>query len=350
MSVQITQGAASPLRMLRIDDGEHYEIDDDSFLPFRHIQNLGSGGSGIVEKIVHIETNSVYARKTFQVPPGEWDRVKQLFRREVEITRRLARHRHVVRLVASYSTPWAPTVILEPAADGGTLKDFLARFVSVHNKTVKASMQGILQRAFGCLANGLAFIHQHEIRHRDIKPENILIHAGFVLFTDFGISRDYSDRTRATTEGKPDSYTPRYCAPEVRFWERRTWKSDVFSLGCVFLLLYTALWPNKEVEVIVTTSWFHAHLEELAIIMKSFTRDLKVVVCMVGMLSEEEKHRPSAAEVIQLLKGSKSRYFCELCAGELRKWVTVGANPILMAYCSAKQPPRRRSGPGIYQS
>ena len=317
--MQTLQSVVSELQMLQIDEGGHYEIDDESCLPFRHIKNLGSGGSGIVEKILHTKTNSVYARKTFEVPPGGWDRVKEIFRREIEITRRLARHRHIVRLVASYSTPLAPTVILEPAADGGTLKDFLARFVSIDDETVKAPMRDTLYRAYGCLANGLAFIHRHEVRHRDIKPENVLLHGGAVLFTDFGISRDYSDRTRATTEGKPDSYTPRYCAPEVRFWERRTWKSDVFSLGCVFLVIYTAVWPNRDVEVIATTSWFHEHVDELQDIMESFSQDAEVVACMKGMLREEEGQRPSAVEVAHILEERKDRYFCEKCAEESSK-------------------------------
>jgi serine/threonine protein kinase len=319
MGMEMMQSAVAELQILKFDEGEHCEIDDESCLPFRHVKLLGSGGSSIVEEILHTKTNSVYARKTYEVPPGEWRRVQEAFRREVEITRRLARHKHIVRLVASYSTPQSLKVIIEPAADGGTLKDFLARFLGVEDETVKEPMRDTLHRAYGCLANGLAFIHQHEIRHRDIKPENILLHSGSVLFTDFGISRDYSDRTRATTEGKPDSYTPRYCAPEVRFWERRTWKSDVFSLGCVFLVIYTAVWPNKYVEDIATTSWFHEYLDELGELMERFSHDAEVVECMKGMLKEEEGQRPSATEVVHILKEREDVYFCEHCAGEPRK-------------------------------
>jgi serine/threonine protein kinase len=314
-------------RLLQIDEGQHYEIDDKSCLPFQHIENLGSGRSGIVDKIVHTQTNSVYARKTFEVRPGEWSRVRDDFRREINITRRLARHRHIVRLIATYSTPNGPAVILEPAADGGTLSAFLARFVMIENKAAKAPLWTTLYRAYGCLANGLTFMHQHQIRHRDIKPENILLHCGSVLFTDFGISRDYSDQTRATTEGRPDFYTPRYCAPEVRWWERRTWKSDVFSLGCVFLVMYTAAWPDENIGAITPRSHFHEHLDELEKIMDGFTHDAEVVECMKGMMRYEEGHRPSAADTVRILKNAGHRYFCEPCRGNLRMWVT----PVLQA-------------------
>ena len=32
-----------------------------------------------------------------------------------------------------------------------------------------------IQKWFGCLASGLAFIHSKRIRHKDIKPANILV-------------------------------------------------------------------------------------------------------------------------------------------------------------------------------
>ena len=61
----------------------------------------------------------------------------------------------------------------------------------------------ILQRAIGCLASGLAFMHEQTIRHKDIKPQNILIHGGSVLYTDFGISLDFGQQGNSTTTGNP---------------------------------------------------------------------------------------------------------------------------------------------------
>jgi serine/threonine protein kinase len=58
--------------------------------------------------------------------------------------------------------------------------------------------------------------------------------------TDFGISRDWSGRDRDTTQG-PTYKTLRYCAPEVATGEAKNSSSDIWSLGCVFLEIWTVL-------------------------------------------------------------------------------------------------------------
>ena len=67
-----------------------------------------------------------------------------------------------------------------------------------------------------------------------------------MLLSDFGISHDYetlgdtSDVMRSTTTG-PTAKTLRYCAPEVYRHESRNITSDIWSLGCVFLEMVSAL-------------------------------------------------------------------------------------------------------------
>jgi serine/threonine protein kinase len=61
-----------------------------------------------------------------------------------------------------------------------------------------------------------------------------------VCFADFGISLDWSELSRCTTVG-PSYKTLRYCAPEVAANESRNSASDLWSLGCVFLEIWTTL-------------------------------------------------------------------------------------------------------------
>jgi hypothetical protein len=61
-----------------------------------------------------------------------------------------------------------------------------------------------------------------------------------VLLTDFGISRDWSEMGHSTTSG-PTTLSPRYSAPEVAAHEPRNSSADIWSMGCVFLEMWTVL-------------------------------------------------------------------------------------------------------------
>ena len=93
---------------------------------------------------------------------------------------------------------------------------------------------------FGCLASALRYLHNSRIRHRDIKPANILVRGDKVYVTDFGISLDWENLTRGTTT-RDTAKTLIYCAPEVARVEKRNSSSDIWSLGCVFLEMWTVI-------------------------------------------------------------------------------------------------------------
>jgi serine/threonine protein kinase len=71
---------------------------------------------------------------------------------------------------------------------------------------------------------------------------------GRVYLCDFGISRDLSKAEHSTTNDEVLKVTPRYCAPEVFGREPRNKRSDVWSLGCVFLEIITVVkgYPLEE--------------------------------------------------------------------------------------------------------
>jgi len=216
---------------------------------YQHIRMLGHGGSASVEQVLDSVTGSVFARKIIRnVYSRNIDEAKYKLVNEVRIMQRLASHHHIVNVHAAYVKKRELTMILEPAADGGDLAGYLQNYrdqdfhLLGDEANKKNAYQNLtLRRAFGCLASALDFIHGQTIRHKDIKPQNILIHQGKVMYTDFGLSYDYGDTGQSTTTGNPQGITRRYCAPEVVEWERRNTRSDVFSLGCVFIEILLAL-------------------------------------------------------------------------------------------------------------
>ncbi|KAF2830324.1 kinase-like protein, partial [Ophiobolus disseminans] len=130
-------------------------------------------------------------------------------------------------------------IIMSPVADCN-LEDFLDR------DPTSAGDCSFLRIFYGCLAAALRYLHQNCIRHNDIKPQarrcslsNVLVKANHVYLTDFGVCPDWSELSGSTTEG-PSSKTRRYCAPEVAESHLRSFLANIWSLGCVFLEIWTA--------------------------------------------------------------------------------------------------------------
>jgi serine/threonine protein kinase len=57
---------------------------------------------------------------------------------------------------------------------------------------------------------------------------------------DFGISTQMASDDVSVTIG-PTSYTPRYASPETLSFESRGRASDIFSMGCVWVEIYTVI-------------------------------------------------------------------------------------------------------------
>jgi serine/threonine protein kinase len=212
----------------------HGHFRDPSEIPLKKIGELGKGGSGFVERVISTVTHREYALKL--IKRGETFRkdrkVLMDFENELSNLKKLSLgHKHIIDLIGSYTEP-KYVGILFPVADC--------------NLAVLLERAGIddrrwsLRSYFGCLTSALGFLHDNKIRHKDIKPQNILIKDDEPCFTDFGVSVDWTEYGQSTTIG-PTALTPRYAAPEVAASEPRNSSSDIWSLGCVFLEIWTAL-------------------------------------------------------------------------------------------------------------
>ncbi|KAF1968773.1 kinase-like protein, partial [Bimuria novae-zelandiae CBS 107.79] len=203
-------------------------------LPFRHVDRLGIGMSAVVDIVEDKTTGRKFAHKAFRQYYGpEPEKFKQAFKNEIDIIKRLHSHSHIIQIHWSYAYGHELGMLLTPVARDGDLRAYLRRIQDA-GEPLTTEQHSVLGRSFGCLASGLAFIHSHTIRHKDMKPQNILVHDGHMIYTDFGIAFDASEQDTTTT-GRPEAFTDRYRAPEVANWDPRNRKSDVFSLGCVFI-------------------------------------------------------------------------------------------------------------------
>ncbi|KAI9810885.1 MAG: hypothetical protein M1827_005744 [Pycnora praestabilis] len=189
-----------------------------------------------------------YARKRIYSPAGHQGiDIETQIEYEAKQLRTLKGYPHIVELAAQYIRGQWLGLLMRPVADCN-LMDFLSQSIKdLPSKEAQRSRTNKLLQILGYLAKTLVSMYSKYIRHKDISRKNNLVRGIVlkeefnVLFTDFGSSFDFSSAGRSTTEGKPGPATKKYVAPEVAEWEGRGTKSDVFSLGRVFLEIASVL-------------------------------------------------------------------------------------------------------------
>jgi serine/threonine protein kinase len=126
----------------------------------------------------------------------------------------------------------------------------------------------------GCLAQAVAHLHQSDvrIRYNDIKPENVVIDQfGLPVLTEFGLSR-HLDKGHPSLGPKGDPL--KYGDPEAWSDTSRDERSDIFSLGCVYL---------KMAPVIIGRAPRHAETQLAAAGGESNTDSFKYSEALHGM-------------------------------------------------------------------
>ena len=157
---------------------------------------------------------------------------------------------------------------------------------SAHSLIGKADEREVMA-FFKDTAQGLDYLHKHDIVHQDIKPDNILIDDdGNYVLTDFGISNQAA--TQKDTNG-----TPAYMGPE-RFGRNpvTTPESDIWSLGATVFELITGDVPFGD-----NGGMIQAAGEKIPSLPKTF-RSKKINTLVKRCLDANPQNRPTAEEIV----------------------------------------------------
>lgn len=234
-------------------------------------------------------------------------------------------HRHLVRVVGSYTDQKSVAFLMEPVAECN-LMTYLSQPPSHLFNQLPS-----LRTYYGCLASAVAYLHQQKIRHCDLKPDNILLKAGALYLADFGAALDWSRKERSTTFSNAVPRTARYMAPEVAKDAPRNSASDMWSLGITYLDMTTVL-RGKTIKqmhgFLQKNGNGHAHVwnnsrgayQWFEVLRQSEAgpeSDNEPLSWIKELLHADPLHRPRARTLLrQILESTARGSFCGFCCGE----------------------------------
>ncbi|KAK4370289.1 hypothetical protein RND71_009764 [Anisodus tanguticus] len=200
---------------------------------------VGQGGYGKVYKGTLADGTAVAIKRAQE---GSLQGQKE-FLTEIELLSRL-HHRNLVSLLG-YCGEDGEQMLVYEFMPNGTLRDHLS---GKCKEPLSFAMR--LRVALGS-AKGILYLHTEAdppIFHRDIKASNILLDYKFIAkVADFGLSRlapvPDLEGTLPAHVSTVVKGTPGYLDPEYFLTHKLTDKSDVYSLGVVFLELLTGMQP-----------------------------------------------------------------------------------------------------------
>jgi serine/threonine protein kinase len=200
------------------------------------LEEVGSGGMGVVYRARHRRMKRVVALKMLPASVCEDELAVKRFMREVEVAAQL-NHRNIVAALDAREEQGTHYLVME-FVEGRDLATLVQQEGPL---SLARALHYILQAAAGC-----AYAHDLGVIHRDIKPANLLVDdQDVVKILDMGLAR------RILTVGEEETAslssltnaglimgTLDYLSPEQALNSRDVdHRTDIYSLGCTLFYL-----------------------------------------------------------------------------------------------------------------
>ncbi len=250
--------------------------------PYRVLQLLGVGGTGVVYKARDERLQRDVAIKFWGAQ--EIDARDNLLRE----ARMLARINHpgVVQVFDVYDGITFAAVVME-YIPGVELTRYLAQVVTPSEARLKLATS---------IAQGLAAAHHQGVIHRDLAPRNVLVTVeGDAKLTDFGIA------SLADEQGQPETvvWGSLHCmSPEQLRGEELDLRSDLFSLGCLIHWLISGQFPAEEFDDPAEVLLHLERRETLDSAMSFWSVSDSLLALVEQLLAPDPARRPQSAEEV----------------------------------------------------
>jgi len=205
-----------------------------------HIEELGRGAYGVVEKMKHTATNIEMAVKRIRHTVNSTEQQRLLM--DLDVSMRLSNYPYTIHFYGALFKEGDVWICME------LMRTSLDKFYLMVKEKEQIIPENVLGRICFAVVSALEYLHTNlTVIHRDVKPSNILINCdGVVKLCDFGISGQLVDSLAKTLNAgcKP------YMAPERINPQRGETgydiRSDVWSLGITMVELSCLKFPYSQ--------------------------------------------------------------------------------------------------------
>ena len=190
---------------------------------------LARGGMGQIFRGHDNQGNVVAIKEILPEFASDWSILSRI-EKEVEFLVKVE-HPSIVKLYSAFLDNQTQSYfIVMEMVDGMNIEQYVTRNGAMSEEQAVEYMLKILD-AIQC-------VHNAHIVHRDIKPSNIMIRPnGNICLLDFGVAKDM-DNGGGTIAGSIIG-TNGYMSPEQADGFSINFRSDIYSLGCVFYYMLT---------------------------------------------------------------------------------------------------------------
>ena len=205
---------------------------------YKIIRNLGEGNFAKIFEVS--KDNNLYAMKEISLNNSDNSKIMKI-KGEAELLRNLSAKKnsnisnYIVEYIESFEENNKFYIIMEYCDKGD-----LFNYIEEKKKTKQFLQENEILQFFTQIAIGIGYIHKNNILHRDLKSLNIfLTKEGKIKIGDLGIAKILENEKYTNTF----IGTLYYMSPEMCENKSYTFKTDLWSLGCILYELCTFKHP-----------------------------------------------------------------------------------------------------------